>query len=114
MMIVTKKHLSRRTMLRGLGVAVSLPLLDSMIPALTAQSKTAAVTPRLGCIYIPHGAVMDKWTPIGTGSDFEFGPILSALERHRQNVIVLSNLCHPMAEAGATVQPITPVAPPLG
>ena len=99
MMIVTKKHLSRRTMLRGLGVAVSLPLLDSMIPALTAQSKTAAVTPRLGCIYIPHGAVMDKWTPIGTGSDFEFGPILSALERHRQNVIVLSNLCHPMAEA---------------
>src|SRR5271154_4382280 len=100
MMIVTKKHLSRRTMLQGLGVAVSLPLLDSMVPALTAQTKTAAnVVPRLGCIYVPHGAVMDKWTPIGTGADFEFGPILSALERHRENTIVVSNLCHHMAEA---------------
>ena len=101
MMIVTKKHLSRRAMLRGIGgAAISLPLLDSMIPALTAQTKTAAsVTPRLGCIYVPHGAVMDKWTPIGTGSDFEFGPVLSALQRHRENVIVVSNLCHHMAEA---------------
>jgi Protein of unknown function (DUF1552) len=100
MMIVSKKHLSRRTMLKGLGVAVSLPLLDSMIPALTAQSKTAAnVVPRLGCIYIPHGAVMDKWTPIGTGADFELSPVLSALSNHRQDVIVLSNLCHHMAEA---------------
>jgi Protein of unknown function (DUF1552) len=100
MTIVTKKHLSRRTLLQGMGVAISLPLLDSMIPALTAQTKTAAnVVPRLGCIYVPHGAVMDKWTPIGTGTDFEFGPILSALERHRQNTIVVSNLCHHMAEA---------------
>ncbi len=100
MTIVTKKHLSRRTMLQGLGVAISLPLLDSMIPALTAQTKTAAnVVPRLGCIYVPHGAVMDKWTPIGTGADFEFGPILSALQRHRENVIVVSNLSHHMAEA---------------
>ncbi len=100
MTIVTKKHLSRRTMLQGLGVAISLPLLDSMVPALTAQTKTAAnVVPRLGCIYIPHGAVMDKWTPIGTGADFEFGPILSALQRHRENVIVVSNLSHHMAEA---------------
>jgi hypothetical protein len=100
MMFVSKKHLSRRTMLKGMGVAVSLPLLDSMIPALTAQSKTAAnVVPRLGCIYIPHGAVMDKWTPIGTGADFELSPVLSALSNHRQDVIVLSNLCHHMAEA---------------
>ncbi len=101
MMIVTKKHLSRRAMLRGIGgAAISLPLLDSMIPALTAQTKTAAnVTPRLGCVYVPHGAVMDKWTPIGTGTDFEFGPVLSALERHKQNVIVVSNLSHHMAEA---------------
>jgi Protein of unknown function (DUF1552) len=101
MMIVTKKHLSRRAMLRGIGgAAISLPLLDSMIPALTAQTNTAAnVTPRLGCIYVPHGAVMDKWTPIGTGSDFEFGPILSALQRHRENIIVVSNLSHHMAEA---------------
>jgi hypothetical protein len=88
-------------MLRGIsGAAISLPLLDSMIPALTAQTKTAAnVTPRLGCVYIPHGAVMDKWTPVGTGTDFEFGPVLSALQRHRESVVVVSNLCHPMAEA---------------
>jgi hypothetical protein len=100
MMIVTKKHLSRRTMLQGLGVAVSLPLLDSMIPALTAQTKTAAnVVPRVGFVYVPHGAVMDKWTPIGTGADFELGPILSPLAKHRNNVIVLSNLCHHQAEA---------------
>ena len=100
MMIVTKKHLSRRAMLRGMGVAVSLPLLDAMVPALTAQTKTAAnVTPRLGCIYIPHGAVMDKWTPIGEGTDFQYGPVLSALERHRENIVVLSNLCHHMADA---------------
>ncbi len=101
MMIVTKKHLSRRAMLRGIGgAAISLPLLDSMIPALTAQTKTAAnVTPRLGCVYVPHGAVMDKWTPIGTGADFEFSPVLTALSKHRENVIVLSNLCHHMADA---------------
>ncbi len=100
MMYVTKKHLSRRTMLKGMGVAVSLPLLDSMIPAATAQSKTAAsVVPRLGCVYVPHGAVMDKWTPIGTGADFEFSPVLDALTRHRENLIVVSNLSHHMAEA---------------
>jgi hypothetical protein len=55
--------------------------------------------PRAGFIYVPHGAVMDKWTPVGTGADFEFGPILSPLAKHRDNVIVLSNLCHHQAEA---------------
>lgn len=100
MTIVTKKHLSRRTMLRGIGTAISLPLLDAMVPALSAQTKTAAnPTPRLGCIYIPHGAVMDKWTPVGTGSDFQFSPVLTAVERHRENLIVLSNLRHHMADA---------------
>ena len=100
MNFVTKTHLSRRTMLRGIGTAISLPLLDAMVPALTAQTKTAAnVTPRLGCIYIPHGAVMDKWTPIGDGANFELSPVLTALSSHREDVIVLSNLCHHMAEA---------------
>ena len=61
-MFITKKHLSRRTLLRGAGAAIALPLLDSMIPARTALAQTAA-TPktRLGCIYIPHGVTMDKW-----------------------------------------------------
>src|SRR5690606_39800274 len=63
-MFITKKHLSRRTLLRGAGAAVALPLLDSMIPAHTALAQTAAQPqPRLGCLYIPHGATMDLWTP---------------------------------------------------
>ena len=70
-MFITKKHLSRRTLLRGAGTAIALPLLDSMIPASTALAQTAAnPMPRLGCIYIPHGATMAYWTPTTTGKDF--------------------------------------------
>ena len=78
-MFITKKHLSRRTLLRGAGATIALPLLDSMVPAGTALAQTAA-TPksRLGCIYIPHGATMDKWTPATAGKDFEFSEILQA------------------------------------
>ncbi len=61
MTFLTRKHLSRRTLLRGLGVSVALPLLDSMVPAQTPLSKTAAASrSRLSCIYVPHGATMDK------------------------------------------------------
>ena len=71
-MFITKKHLSRRTFLRGAGVAVGLPLLDAMIPAWTALAQTAAKpTPHMGFIYFPHGAVMDQWTPAAEGTDFE-------------------------------------------
>ena len=60
-MIVTKKVLPRRTVLRGLGTALALPLLDGMVPAFTAVAQTAArPKPRLGTVYVPHGAVMDK------------------------------------------------------
>ena len=100
MRIATKLHLSRRTLLQGIGTTIALPLLDAMIPALTAQTKTAAnPLPRLGFIYVPHGAVMDKWTPAGTGTDFDLGPILTAAERHRDRMVVLSNLCHHQADA---------------
>jgi hypothetical protein len=100
MRIVTKKHLSRRTVLRGIGTTLALPLLDSMIPALTAQTRTAAnPLPRVGFVYVPHGAVMDKWTPAATGADFELGPILSPLDQHRNQVLVLSNLAHHQADA---------------
>ena len=100
-MFVTKKHLSRRTLLRGGGAALALPLLDSMIPAATALAQTAA-TPksRLGCIYIPHGATMDKWTPSTTGTGFEFTEILKPLEPFRERVNVISGLAHPYV-AGA-------------
>ena len=94
-MFITKKHLSRRTMLRGLGTSLALPLLDSMIPAQTALAQTAAnPKTRLGCIYIPHGATMDLWTPATTGKNFEFSQILKPLEPFRNAVNVISNLTH--------------------
>ena len=70
-MFITKKHLSRRTVLRGLGVSVALPLLDCMIPASTALAETAASpAPRMGFVYFPHGAIMKSWSPQQTGTDY--------------------------------------------
>ena len=75
-MFITKKHLSRRTMLRGAGAAIALPLLDSMIPAGTALAQTAAKpAPRMGFIYFPPGAVMKAWSPAQIGADFTLSPI---------------------------------------
>ena len=72
MNVITRKHLPRRTFLRGVGVSLALPLLDSMLPAQTPLSRTAAAAKRrLGCIYVPHGATMYKWTPEKDGTDFE-------------------------------------------
>ena len=70
-MFITKKHIPRRTFLRGIGAAVALPLLDSMIPASTALAQTAAGPKlRMGFIYFPYGAIMDQWTPTTAGKDF--------------------------------------------
>jgi hypothetical protein len=92
-MIVTKKALPRRTVLRGLGAAVALPLLDGMVPALTALAKTAAKpAARLGFVYVPMGAVMNNWTPAAEGSAFELTPILQPLAPFRDRLVVLSNL----------------------
>ena len=86
-MFLTRKHLSRRTVLKGAGASVALPLLDAMIPAHTALADTAAaVKPRLSFVYFPHGAVQQFWTPKGTGRDFEFSPILKPLESVRDYV----------------------------
>ena len=86
-MLITKKHLPRRTFLRGMGVTLALPLLDSMIPAQTVIRKTAAApSPRLGFVYVPHGAIMDKWTPTTEGAGFEFSPILKPLEPFRDRL----------------------------
>ena len=94
-MFITKKHLSRRTLLRGAGAAIALPLLDSMIPARTALAQTAAAPKsRLGCIYIPHGVTMDKWTPATTGKGFELTEILSPLRSVRDQICVVSGLTH--------------------
>jgi hypothetical protein len=95
MRLITKKHLPRRTFLRGLGVTLSLPLLDSMIPAQTPLAKTAANPQvRLGLCFIPHGAVISNWTPIGEGSEFEISRTLAPLEPFRNRLVVVSNLAH--------------------
>jgi len=101
-MFISKLSLPRRTFLRGMGVALGLPLLDSMVPALTAMSKTAAnVKPRLGFVYVPHGVIMDDWTPKTAGADFEFTPILKPLEPFRSSLTVVSNLSAPLQNTGS-------------
>jgi hypothetical protein len=92
-MFNTKKHLSRRTFLRGAGVVVGLPFLDAMVPASTLLAQTAAAPkPRLGFLYLPHGAIMEHWTPEATGAAFELSPILKPLEPFRQQLTVVSQL----------------------
>jgi len=94
---VTKKHIARRTFIRGAGVTLALPLLDSMVPALTALAQSAAAPRlRLGFCFMPHGAVMANWTPAAEGA-LELSPILAPLEAHKKDVVVLSNLAHAMA-----------------
>ena len=99
--MITKKHLPRRTFLQGLaGATVALPLLDAMIPALTAQTRTAAAPKlRLGFVYVPHGAVLDKWTPIGDGSNFQLNQIMAPLEPFKQQLVIVSGLANKAAES---------------
>jgi len=92
-MFLSRKHLSRREVLKGAGATIALPLLDAMIPAGTALAQTAATTsPRLGFVYFPHGALQDEWQPKQTGRDFDFPFILKPLEPHREYVTVVSGL----------------------
>jgi hypothetical protein len=99
-MFISKKHLSRRTFLQGAGATLALPFLESMIPAMTAQAATNSGT-RLAFVYVPHGAIMDRWTPKTEGADFEFSPILKPLEPLRQYVNVVSGLGHKAADSTA-------------
>jgi hypothetical protein len=99
-MYITRKHLSRRTLLRGAGAAVALPLLDAMIPAQTALAKTvAAPSPRMAFIYFPHGAVMDRWTPKTTGVGYEMSEILKPLEPFRNQLTIVSGLRNKAGES---------------
>src|SRR5262245_19086258 len=99
-MIVTKKAISRRTALRGIGTAVCLPLLDAMAPALTAAQNTPAkAVRRLGVVYHPNGIIYDKWLPKGVGAEFEFSPILAPLEPFRDKLVVVTGLYSDQAEA---------------
>src|SRR6187401_3852986 len=117
-MFITRKHISRRTVLKAAGVTLGLPFLEAMVPAATALAQTAAV-PRLrtGFVYIPHGAIMgntshgpslDKWTPSGSGATFKLSPILSSLEPYKKYVTSFGNLEN-KASAGSvhTLNPAT-------
>jgi hypothetical protein len=97
-MFITKRHLPRRTFLRGVGASLALPLLDAMVPARTALAQTAATPKNRFCgIYVPHGATMDKWTPAGEGAGFQFPETLKPLEKLRDRILVVSNTAHPAA-----------------
>jgi hypothetical protein len=99
-MIVTKKTLSRRTVLRGMGTAVALPLLDAMVPALTAQVKTPArAVRRLGVVYHPNGVIYENWLPKGIGREFTLSRTLAPLAPFRDRLIVVTGLSSHQAEA---------------
>ena len=93
MMIISKKAIPRRTVLRGMGAALALPLLDSMVPALSALQKTPArPLRRFGVIYVPNGMMMDRWTPAAEGPGFELKTIMEPLAPYRGRFSVLSGL----------------------
>ena len=99
-MMITKMALPRRTFLRGMGAAVGLPLLDAMVPALSAMTRTAAnPARRLAFVYIPNGAYHAAWTPEATGAGFALSPSLEPLEAVRDQVVVVSNLAHRQLES---------------
>ena len=100
-MFITKKHLSRRMVLRGVGASIALPLLDAMNPAATALAQTAGgqVPKRLAFIGFPHGAVMDSWVPQQAGTDYQMSPILTPLEPFREHMTIVSGLRNAPAES---------------
>jgi hypothetical protein len=97
-MYLTRKYLSRRTLLRGLGTTIALPFLDAMIPAL---APAAAVTPtkRFGVVYHPNGVIYDQWQPTGEGTNFQLSPTLKGLEPFKQKLAVITGLASDNAEA---------------
>jgi len=94
-MFVTKKALPRRTFLRAMGATVALPMLDAMVPALTAAGKP---TPRVGFVYIANGVIQKQWVPATTGAGFELTPILAPFAGVRDKIALLSGLSHLQAD----------------
>ena len=94
-MFIRKLAMARRTFLRGMGATIALPLLDSMVPALSAAP---ASTPRFSFLYIANGVIQDQWTPKTTGADYELTPILAPLAAHKSAVNVISGLAHLQAD----------------
>ncbi|MBV9503714.1 MAG: DUF1552 domain-containing protein [Acidobacteriia bacterium] len=104
MRFVSGKSLSRRTLLRGAGAALALPLLDGMVPAFAAPPKAKQ---RLGFVYVPHGMIMERFTPAEAGSGFALSPILQPLEPFRRQIVVVSGLEHKTAD-NAAVHSLSP------
>ena len=99
-MHLLKKHLSRRTVLKGVGATIALPLIDAMNPAATAWAQTpaGAVPRRFAFVGFPHGAIMDRWSPPQTGANYEMSPILQPLEAFRKDLTIVSGLRNKPAE----------------
>src|SRR5260221_12085261 len=93
-MHIFKKHISRRAVLKGVGASIALPLLDAMNPAATAWAKTAAgsAPKRFAFVGFPHGAIMDRWSPMQTGANYETSTILGPLSPFRQPLSLASGL----------------------
>jgi len=100
-MFITKKHLSRRAVLKGVGTTIALPLLDAMNPAATAWAQTAAgnAPPRLAFVGFPHGAIMSRWSPEQAGRDYKMSAILEPLEPLREHLTIVSGLRNKPAES---------------
>ena len=94
-MFISKLSLPRRTFLRGMGAAVALPFLESMVPAFGASAAPAV--PRFGAVFVPNGAIVEDWIPKTAGQGFELSPILQPLEKYKDSLVVVSNLtrAHP-------------------
>jgi hypothetical protein len=116
-MFIAHKRISRRTVLRGLGVSIALPFLDAMVPAVKAIGAAGAPVRRFGAMYVPNGIIMSDWTPVAEGRAFEFPPIMSTLAPFRDQMIVLSGLAStpppglPGAHARASTRFLTDVPP---
>ncbi|HEX4998689.1 MAG TPA: DUF1552 domain-containing protein [Terriglobia bacterium] len=116
-MFITRKHLSRRTVLKGAGVTLALPFLEAMVPAATPLAQTAAAPQlRAGFFYLPHGAIQfetklgpeaDRWTPSGSGDSFRLNTITQPLEPFKKYVSVIGNLDNPAGAGRHTRNPGT-------
>ena len=91
--MITRKHLPRRTFLRGLGAAVALPMLDSMTPAFAGPGAAHGPT-RMAFVYVPNGIIMKDWTPSGEGAAFELPRTLEPLKAFKDDMLLMSGLAH--------------------
>src|SRR5215207_4464734 len=100
-MFISRKHISRRTVLQGIGATIGLPLIEAMSPAATAWAQTPAgkIPTRFAFVGFPHGAIMDRWSPKETGTGYTMSPILESLAPYRKSLTIVSGLRNKPAES---------------